>query len=185
MPSTPLFDPASFFRERPDPSLVLPTVVVLTDGLLLLAVAVAYAAWPGQYHASGMAAFADWESTWLAVGLIVAGRLVLWWLDAAVLYVLSAGGSGDYQGLLAYAGWGYLPFVLLTLVESVAFVALGGVGFPGAFSVVRTALGAVAVLWAVYVWTFAVRVGRGVPLWRSVVAASVPAILYGWQVLLV
>ena len=184
MPLTPLFDPEAFFRKRPDPSLLLPTAIVLTYGMLPVTVIIVSTIWPDVadtiQSSQFTMTFLDWRSMWWAIGLTVVVQTGAWCLEAIVMYVLSVGGTGDYSRLLAYMGWGYLPLVVLSVVEVVVLAVLDAIGILDHSSLAFIAFPAVSLLWTVYIWMYAVRVGRNVTLWRGLVAAIITATLYYW-----
>jgi len=114
--------PEQFFGERPDPSLLAPTGVVLLSAALRCLLAL-----PFLYMLRFVVEPSElrWAAG-LMVVVILGYALGRWLLLAAVVYATSwwLDGEGRFRDLLAYLGWSHLPNVLggVVLVPAALFV---------------------------------------------------------------
>ena len=134
--------------------------------------------------------------TW--VGAIVGGLLgpfVRWLLYGVAFFVVSAvafdpdGSAGD---LFALTGWGFVPTIPAAIVNGVAaYLVFGGRQVPQNMSpqevvqysqslqndpvlVVSSVVGIAFLLWGAFLWTFAVKHARDLPLRESAITVAVP-----------
>ena len=123
----------------------------------------------------------------VAIGSIVILWLGIWLAVATILYFVSIpfGGRGQFDRLLIYTGWGYLPALLLSgtygfeLVFAVVFLG------PGAYwdtflltDFLYPYLSVFFLLWIAYIWVFAVKHARDLPLRESIVTTAIPIGIY-------
>lgn len=199
--TTVLTDPDRFFAERTDdPSLRGPATVVLALGLLglLSTVPIMLAvmdAMPGEMQSFFLVGAA------FGLGGALIGPFVVWLLYAGVFYAISAlfDASGDFRTTFTLVGWGFLPSIVrAALSAAVMFVLVQGATVPSvsdpqamaAFTAqlqsrvsyqAVTLVGVLLTLWSGYVWTYAVKHARSVPVRRAAVAVGVPvAVSVGW-----
>ena len=182
MASTPLFNPEDFFRERPDPSLLLPTVVVLGSGLIPLTILFAYVVGGDVVNALNLppvpSAVQEQEFLWITVALLTVGSVIAWWIDTGIMYLISASESGSYDRLLAYVGWGYLPLILQIIIELIVSALLGVIGVTNPVPLLYDGFTILFVAWTGYIWVFAVKIGRNVTFSRAFLAALIPALFH-------
>ncbi|WP_435097433.1 Yip1 family protein [Halarchaeum sp. P4] len=202
MPSTPsvltlLTDPDGFFaaKEPDDWGYLRPVLVVAGTGLLgavsaYLMTSLVLAALPE-----------DAQSVGAFIGLIGAaggflGPFLIWGVLAVVFFLISAlfDGEGSLKKTAAYVGWGFLPQLLGSVVSlALTYVGLQGITPPSdaaqyqAFVqqlqsrpifLLSSVLGVVFLLWAGFVWTFALKHARDLDLRQAAITVFVPVGLY-------
>lgn len=128
-----------------------------------------------------------WGEPWfwyaLDLVIVVIFALGLRLAVAGVLYLVSGlfTDTGQFGRLLLLTGWGFLPVLLYMLVipgELLSVIVIPG---PGAywdtwlltdFTYPYLSLG--VALWVGYIWVYAVKHARGVPLGQAIATTSIP-----------
>lgn len=201
---TLLTDPDAFFRARSDsPSLKGPAVVVALVAVVgAVAGVVEFRATAQLYEQAFAQASADAAGSLfqmiqvagIAVGLVV--PFVLWALYSGIFYGVSAlfDGEGSFTRTLALAGWGFVPFLVGSVVQllvSVYRFEIRGVEVPaevtaqqfreqvasGPLVTVTSAQGLLFTLWAALLWTFAIKHARGLSTRDAAISMAVPVVV--------
>jgi hypothetical protein len=173
-------DPDGFYRSA-DSGLVGPSIVVGLTGLALATTSVLSVLTAGASLSAG-----------LTRGLTHAAGMFGFWIGVALVLSLTArvvGGGGGLVRTVAYVGYGFVPLLLkhtLTALAALPTAALGGrVAQNPVVAAMDTAAPTVAILlWAGFLWVFAVREARELSLRDAAVAVAVPVgILAAGQVI--
>ncbi|GGL30337.1 hypothetical protein GCM10009037_12540 [Halarchaeum grantii] len=193
-----LTDPNGFFAAKEDAEewgLLRPALLVAATGVVgaasaYLMTSLVVSALPED--AQGVGAFIGVVG---ALGAFV-GTVLIWGVLAVVFFALSAlfDGEGSLKKTLAYVGWGYLPQLLGSVVSlALTYVGLRGLTPPSDASqyqafvqqlqqrpifLVSTAVGVVFLLWAGFVWTFALKHARDLDVRQAAISVLVPVGLY-------
>ncbi len=123
----------------------------------------------------------------VAFGSVVILGLGIWLAVATLLYFVSIlfGGRGPFDRLLIYTGWGYLPALLLTGVYGIELVVAVLFLGPGAYwetflltDFLYPYLSVFVLLWIGYIWIFAVKHARELPLSKAIATTAVPVGIY-------
>ena len=123
----------------------------------------------------------------VVIGVIVVLGLGIWLAVATLLYFVSIlfGGRGPFDRLLIYTGWGYLPALLLTGVYGIELVVAVLFLGPGAYwetflltDFLYPYLSVFVLLWIGYIWIFAVKHARELPLSKAIATTAVPVGIY-------
>lgn len=174
-------DPDGFFRTLgSDPELGGPARVVALMGVPLAAKTALY----GVESGSGTALLSAF--TWLVAPFLL-------WVGVAALFQTTTrlvGATGGFRATLGYVGWGFVPAVVssvLNCLVAVWILATRGVGgdtvdaVQGAVessvlfrTVDAVQIDAVFLLWAGFLWVFAVQYGRNVSRRDAAVTAGLP-----------
>lgn len=173
-------DPDGFFREV-EPGLGGPTLVVTLTALALAAARSLSAVTGGAELVAGVKA-----------GLTSGAGMFGFWVAIALVFSLTGwivGGDGGLARTVAYVGYGFLPLLAKhSLKLLVALPTAAGGGAVAADPLVRaldtTAPTVAILLWAGFLWVFAVREARNLSLADAAVAVGVPVgILAAGQVI--
>jgi hypothetical protein len=200
-PVTVLTNPDGFFaRASDEPSLVPPTLVVLTAGLFG-----AIASVPALRAVQrGLPPEAQGFSSILLVFGVVGGfvgTVAVWVLLTVAFHVVSAigfDGEGGFKRLLAFVGWGHVPAIFSAAVGAlVNFYVFGGRSVPSDPQRVQAyvqqlrnqpeflvagLVGLAFLGWQAFIWTFAVKYARDVTLREAAITVAVPVGIYAaWQ----
>lgn len=188
-----LTDPDAFFRRQADePSFRGPAVVVLFVIGLRLAGSLPTLRATASALPEEAGAFVPLIYLFSAIGGVV-GTLISWLLYAGAFHVISAvgyGASGRFRDMVALTGWGFVPRIPEAGISAaIAYYVFSGRTFPAdpaRLGVVMeqlrsdpllqlaTILGIVFLLWSAFLWTFAVRHGRGLSLRQAAVTVGIP-----------
>lgn len=200
-----LTDPDGFFRERrTDPSLVWPAAILTAVALLAIAgqvyrsqaISSAMSELGGQVGPGGPGGGGGIGGLFQVLGYAFAAGFVYlrWLLYAAAFHVISMAfdGEGEFTTTLALVGWGFVPYAVgevVNLAYTVYRFEVGGLSNPSDFGelfrnlgsgpvvALSAALGIVFVLWAAFLWAFAVKHARGVDLPDAAKTVALPALV--------
>lgn len=200
-----LTNPDAFFRRRAEEPRLVGAFVVVG----IVAVVNVVGSWPVLQATTRAlpeeaSAFGAIIVVFGAVGGIV-GALVQWVLFAGAFHAISGvlydpDPESDFETTFALTGWGFLPGVFAAVVGAVAaFMVFQGVTFPDfndpqqvqrfvgqlrddPVFLVSGLLGIVFLLWQGFLWTFAVRHGRGLEFREAAITVAIPVgLMVLWQ----
>lgn len=196
MPATPLFDPNGFFRERPNPSLRLPLVILTVTSIVFTVVyeGVLFGPWNMW---TLLLAYPDLILINFAIG-VLSGLISFgfYWIGVAVFfYVISLvfEEASGFRRVFAYVGWSLLPNLLGIVLFGLVFMSLfpkgiiaaeGSHFFVEAFraqaGVLLRAIQVGSVLltvWVAYILVYALVHGRELSRREASIVVGVPLVL--------
>ncbi|WP_135304139.1 YIP1 family protein [Haloarcula amylovorans] len=183
--------PNEFFaRERRDPALLGPAVVVALAGVFvginsLVLVPLRSQGVSGEamvYLYAGVAF--GWITTILTMFL-------LWIFYAGAFFTVATylfDGSGDFRKLLKLAGWGFVgqiaasvvsvmaKGIIYTQIDPAAGAVVAQIQTHPLFTVAST-VSMVGFFWSMWLWSYAIRYSLHLSLIRSLVAVVVPVVI--------
>ena len=200
-------NPNEFFRRRAgrEPKLMTPILTIILPMSVVSGVYQYFLASKLAEAFTGDLALLFKVSAYLGVVFSLIGSFVVWLILALIMHGISAvfGGEGSFKRTLEFTGFGFLPFLIGSLITTpVALKYVLEAEVPKITvemlkedpDIMTTVLKAVipdevvysnvvinlaTLLWAVVIWSFAVKHARNLEFGKSFVAASVPAIIYG------
>lgn len=191
--STLLTDPEQFFADRGDLGLKGPLAVVV--GIVVIGVLTSLVSTvlmsqmlsgrmvqtPRQSMLMGGFSFAM-----AAIGRII-GPFLWWLVFAGIFYLMTAllDGEGDFDQVLAVAGWGLVPR-MLTIAFSFLLAIVGAVlvssgmspGIASMFGALSSFVGILTTLWSGYIWGHGLASVRNVSVREGYIAAA-PVVVLG------
>lgn len=189
---TVLTNPDRFFAERrTDPALLRPAMIVLAVAVLSAISSYVFVQELFAGLPDGSGQFGTIASVFAVVGGLVV-PFALWGIYAGAFYVLSLvfDPEGSFRTLAAFTAWGYVPTIFGTLIGiAFTFMLFSQVQIPttpqGAAQFqaqlrsnpiyqLSILVQVVFSIWRGFIWAFAVKHARALPLKHAGIVAGIP-----------
>ena len=200
-----LINPDEFFRERAasPPNLQLPLLIILIGGVI---------SGINAYLVTGLMARGMTEETvqyllilqFSSFNFALIMVFVLWVLFSVVFYGISSflKGEGRFKKLLEVIGFGYLPWLLGTIVTTAIFVAVSptiqvpvidimdpqqaaetgrtirGIFAENTYLMIGWVVGVLFIIWTAYLWVFGIQHSGKIELRFAVITVVLPVASY-------